>query len=177
MLPLAHFVLRVPVTVGSADSEQFRTFIVKFLSSIQWVEKPIAAVPMDICELCLGRYFWGRSGVVQKTVTCAATWQAEARVADWKRGFLQPRPETCAGITLTCASACQAEAQVSVTPAQVSGRGCKNLRSQSATRASACQVEAQVTVFWTDSFFDQGWPGTINGRYTNPIIPIPTGIR
>ena len=43
---------------------------------------------------------------------CASTWQAEARVADWKRGFLQPRPETCAGITLTCASAWQAEARV-----------------------------------------------------------------
>ena len=45
-------------------------------------------------------------------VTCASAWQAEARVAEWKRGFLQPCPETCAGTTLTCASAWQAEARV-----------------------------------------------------------------
>ena len=83
----------------------------------------------------------------------------------WSSVRLKPFGQRCAGnIFIFCwfgatrASACQAEAQVSVMPAQVSGRGCKNPRFQSATRASACQVEAQVTVFWTKSFFDQGWP-------------------
>ena len=99
----------------------------------------------------------------------------------WSSVWLKPFGQRCTGIIFcwfgaTRASACQAEAQVSVMPAQVSGRGCKNPRFQSATRASACQVEAQVTVFWTESFFDQGWPGTINRCYTNPIIPIPRGI-